>query len=376
MRTRVLVIGAGIAGASAAYHLSDLCDVTVIESEGHAGFHSTGRSAAVLSTTSGNPLQCLLAEASRDFFLKPPVGFTNQHLTHPRGLLWIACSKSSQSKLDRLVSRDQLTSKTSRRITLEECRRLMPGFRNESIATGGVLEPDCISIDVAEFLAGYLRLARANSVKFIFDSRFTRALRIKAGKYRWKVVTTKGELFFDAIVNAAGAWSDEVAVLAGIPKIGLQAYKRTVCTLKLDSDLDTWPLVMDIDSQIYFEPISGGLLVSLSEENPVIAGDAKPDEIDIALMLDRLKNTLNFNIGRPTSAWAGLRTFATDKLPVVGPDATDESFFWYSAQGGAGIKTAPALSTILRATFLDVELPEMLIENSISKDTFSSSRFK
>ncbi len=375
MRPRVLVIGAGIAGASAAYQLSDLCDVTVIEVEGHAGFHSTGRSAAVLSTTSGNSLQCLLAEASRDFFLKPPAGFTDLSLTHPRGLLWIACNESSQNKLDRIVSRDQLTSRTSRRITREDCGSLILGFRNESIISGGVLEPDCISIDVAEFLAGYLRLAKANSVKLIFDSKFVRALKVKEKSQRWKVVTTKGELFVDAIVNAAGAWSDEVAALAGIPKIGLQAYKRTACTINLDSNQITWPLVMDVDSQIYFEPISGGLLVSLSEENPVIAGDAKPDEIDIALMLDRLKNTLNYNIGRPTSAWAGLRTFATDKLPVVGPDATDETFFWYSAQGGAGIKTAPALSAILRATFFEVELPEIFIENSISKDTFSSSRF-
>lgn len=375
VRPRVLIVGAGIAGASAAYQLSDLCDVIVIESEGQAGFHSTGRSAAVLSTTSGNPLQCLLAEASRDFFLNPPVGFTSQPLTRPRGLLWIDCNESSQNKLDRFVSRDQITSKTSRRIMSEDCKKLITGFRNEPIAAGGVLEPGCISIDVAEFLAGYLRLARANSVKFIFDSTFTRALKIKASKHGWKVVTTKDELFVDAIVNASGAWSDEVAILSGIPKIGLQPYKRTACTIKLESGLDSWPLVMDINSHIYFEPISGGLLVSLAEETPEIAGDAKPDELDVALMLDRLKNILNYNIGRPTSTWAGLRTFATDKLPVVGPDSTDETFFWYSAQGGAGIKTAPALSTILRATFLDKELPDMFSQNSISKDLFSSSRF-
>ena len=375
MKPLVLVVGAGIAGASAAYQLSDSCYVTVIEAEGHAGFHSTGRSAAVLSTTSGHPLQCLLADVSRDFFFKPPVGFTDQLLTRPRGLLWIACNENSQNKLDELVSRDLVTSRTSHRIDSEGCKKLVLGFRSGSIATGGVFEPGCVSIDVAEFLAGYMRLARSNSVNFIFDSKFTSAQKVKASRHKWKVTTNKGELFVDVIVNAAGAWSDEVAELSGIPKIGLQSYKRTACTIRLDSNLDACPLVMDIDSQIYFEPTSGGLLVSLAEENPHIAADTKPDEIDIALMLDRLKNTLNYNIGRPISAWAGLRTFAPDRLPVVGPDSTDETFFWYSAQGGAGIKTAPALSAILRAAFLDLELSDVDGINSISKDLFFPSRF-
>lgn len=372
MKPKALIIGTGIAGASAAYHLSQSHSVTVIESEVNAGLHSTGRSAASLSTTSGLPEVCALAEASRDFLVRPPNEFTEIELTSPKGLLWIGRDSSDNVSLNELSSRNGEGIPRAQRIEPSQCKQILPELRDEAISAGGVWEPDCLSIDVAELLLGYIRSAKANGAYFHFDTSFISANQ--TGSSTWQVRTSQGQIEADILVNAAGAWSDSVAEKSGLHAIPLQPYRRTAALVKTPTFVSNWPLTMDIGSRVYFEPESGGLLFSLSEETPRPAEDCKPEEEDVALALDRLAECVDFQGRYVIQSWAGLRVFASDRLPVIGADPQSESFFWIAGQGGSGIKTAPAVAEVLCAVINDVPLSHYMRHLGISKTSFSPSR--
>ena len=348
MKPRVVVIGGGIAGAAAAWHLAADCEVVIVEQENQFGFHSTGRSAATLSSTSGLPVVCALAEASRPFLESPPEGFCDFALTGPRGLLWIGRDADDSRRLDAM--QELVTSgvaPTSGRVDADGARQLLPALTAEAVAAGGFWEPDAKSIDVALLLQSFVSGARKRGVETYTDHCMLEALRMRHKSGRWRIDIDGFELEADYVVNAAGAWADVVADRAGVRPLGLRPFRRTAFISPTTADIESWPLVMDIGNRFYFEPEAGGLLVSPSEETLTEPGDAQPDEIDVAIGLDRVNEALTTPLRSVRRAWAGLRTFATDRVPVVGRDANNDTFIWLAGQGGAGIKVAPALGEIV-----------------------------
>ncbi|MFZ9697045.1 MAG: NAD(P)/FAD-dependent oxidoreductase [Ilumatobacteraceae bacterium] len=375
MRPRVVVIGGGIAGASAAWHLAESCDVSLVEQESQFGFHATGRSAATLSSTSGLPIVCALAEASRSFLTEPPSGFCDHPLLGPRGLLWIGRDNHDQLKLDSMSGLVTTgVAPTARRVDSDEARRIAPALVADAVSAGGFFEPDAKSIDVALLLQSYLASGRHRGVECYTSRRMLEALRLRHRSGLWRIDIDGFALEADFVVNAGGAWGDDVAVRAGVAPIGLQPFKRTAFISPTNFDTSSWPLVMDIGNRFYFEPEAGGLLISPSEETPSDPCDAQADELDIAIALDAVNGSLTTPIRSVRRSWAGLRTFAVDRVPVVGRDQANDTFIWLAGQGGAGIKIAPALGVII-ASIVTGEHVDPLDVFGESVDSLSPARF-
>ncbi|HEY8546458.1 MAG TPA: FAD-binding oxidoreductase [Acidimicrobiales bacterium] len=375
--TSVVVVGGGIAGASAAWALAaGGADVALVEQELQPGHHATGRSAAVTNETVGHPVVGALARAGRPFLEDPPPGFVDHPLLAPRGLLWVA---EDPAALDALASAGSVAAgpgpAPARRVGPDEVRRLVPELRPEWAAAGGVHEPDARSIDVAALLQGYLRGLRRRGGRVRTGCRVTGLARDATGWTLTVAVAAGGDgdgradgpaerLRCDVVVDAAGAWGDVVAAQAGVRPVGLAPLRRTACIVAVPAghDVARWPLVMDAGGTFYAEPEPGGLLLSPADETPTDPGDARPDELDVALALDRLRAATTLPVRSVRRAWAGLRTFAPDRVPVAGfaPDAP--GFYWLVGQGGGGIKTAPALAALAAADILgaplDLDLPD------------------
>lgn len=368
----VVVIGGGIAGASAAWALAERASVVLVEQAPTAGYHATGRSASVLSETSGHSLVCALAAASRAFFEAPPSDFADHPLLSPRGLLWVG-QESDVDALDHLAARAQAVAPTVRRLTPTETLELVPHFRPEAVAGGATFEPDAMAIDTDALLQGYLRGLRRRG-GHVFTS--TTAIELSRSADGWTVVC-EGRVF-DApvVVNAAGAWGDVVAASAGVAPLGLEPRRRTACLAVL-ADVDpTWPLVMDVAGRYYAEPESGGLLVSPADESPSEPCDAQAEELDVALALDRLGEATSLPLRSVRRAWAGLRTFSPDGAPVVGEDPEAPGFFWLVGQAGAGIKTAPAMAALLATLVRGESLPHELADRSVTAADLSPARLR
>lgn len=366
----IVVIGAGIAGASAAYSLAaKFSNVRLIELEPQPGLHATGRSAAILSETSGLWEVCALAVASRSFLTTPPDDFTNRNLLSKRGLLWVGKQRQSQAR-DALVAAAQRVAVEFEELDAEAACGLVPVLRNDWVGTA-FYEPNAMSIDVASLLNNYVGGFRARGG---IVSTSTPALALSRTTSGWKIDTGTSTVHCDVVVNAAGAWADDVAVRAGIRPLGLQPYLRTAFTFPVDAASE-WPLVMDVDGHFYFEPEPPGVLASPSEETPIDACDAQPDEVSMARAVDALSESTTLVVRGVRSRWAGLRTFAPDRLPVVGPDSSATDFFWLAGQGGAGIKTAPALASATASLIDGSGWPPELDRLGVPEAALSPSRF-
>lgn len=342
----VVVVGAGIAGAGAAGELSTTRSVVLLEREQQPAQHASGRSASVLSETSGLPIVCALARLSRPFFESPPDAFAEHPLLSPRGLVWVG-EAGDVAALDALAERAATVAPTARRLDVAETRRLLPTFDAAAIAGGAVHEPDAMAIDTAAVIAGYLRMLRRNGGTVATGAEAITLRREPNGT--WNVDTPSGAWRAGAVVDAAGAWADVVAGRAGLPPLGLVALRRTAAISPVAGDIHDWPLVMDVAGRYYCEPDPGGLLVSPADETPVEPCDAQPDELDVALALERVGAASGQPLRSIRRAWAGLRTFAPDRIPVLGVDPVAPGFWWLAGQGGAGIKTAPAMARLLVA---------------------------
>lgn len=372
-RRRVAVVGGGIAGASAAWALAPDHDVTLFETEDQLGQHATGRSAAVLSETSGTRAMCALARASRPFFERPPDGFTPVPLTGPRGLLWIARRGDEEHLAPIVAVAGSGVAPTARPVTAEEAQRLVPALRAEAVAGGAFFEPDARTIDVAALLDAFGRGAQRRGAEL------RRCVEVRAATRRdgggWELDTTAGPFSADVLVDAAGAWADVVAERAGVAPLGLQPLRRTACLVPAGDDVRGWPLVMDAAGRVYFEPEAGGLLLSPADEHPSEPGDARPEELDVAWALHVLEETTTLAVRSVRRAWAGLRTFAPDRAPVVGWDPVTPDFLWVAGQGGAGIKTAPAIAALVAALVGARDTPAELADVGLTADELSPARF-
>ena len=367
----VCIIGGGIAGAGAAYEIAAFASVILIERERHCGLHATGRSAASFSETYGNSTIRRLALASRGFLAVPPTGFCDYPLLKPRGTITIARADQTDL-LAEALERARALVPTVARLAPAEALARVPILRPEAVAAA-MIEPHAMEIDVDSLHRGFLRGAVKRGARIVVGAGVTAIERSSGG---WRVATSAGESEAAIVVDAAGAWADEIAELAGLRPLGLVPKRRTALHVPAPAGLDIapWPLVDDIGESFYFKPDAGQIFVSPADGTPSPAIDAYPDDLDVAVAVDRFERATTLDVRRVSRAWAGLRTFAPHGSPVVGPDPAAESFFWLAGQGGYGIKTAPALSRACAALIRREPLPDDLQRLGVTARELSPSR--
>lgn len=370
-RCDFLVIGAGMAGASAAYWLAERGRVVVLEQEDAAGYHSTGRSAAMYMETYGGPLTRGLTTAGRAFLADPPSGFADSPLLSPQQVLYIGRADQLEA-LDRLY--DENSPRVPSLVRLDAAEALgQPVPLREDYVAGGVLEPESLEIDVAALHQGYLRGLRARGGRLLTEARVSALAR---NDDLWHAETPVGAFAAPVVINAAGAWCDAVAALAGVAPLGLEPKRRTAFIFDgpADGGVDRWPMVHDIDDAFYLKPDAGRLLGSPADETPSDPCDAYPEELDIAVGADRIMQAMTLEIRHIRNKWAGLRSFVRDRQPVAGFDVAAEGFFWLAGQGGAGIMTAPALGAITAAVAAGDPVPEDAATRGVTAAQLGPSR--
>ena len=352
-----LIVGAGIAGASLAYELGDTHAVTLLEAEDQPGYHATGRSAAFFSEIYGNATIRALTGASRAFFEQPPTGFSESPLLEPCDCVIVAGPNELEELREQYAELRQRVAGLSLE-SAEFAIERVPVLRPSGVA-GCLWEKDTQRIDVHAVLQGYLRGFRRRGGQLVTRARVEAASRDRGA---WSVQTTAGEYRGRILVNAAGAWADQVAALAGAVPLDLQPLRRTVCVIETETPVNCggWAAVSDLSESFYCIPEAGRLLLSPADETPVPAGDAYPDDLDVAVAVDRFEAATTARVRRVTQQWAGLRTFAPDRSPVVGFDPAVDGFFWLAGQGGYGIQTAPALSQLAAALLQRQPVPRDL----------------
>jgi D-arginine dehydrogenase len=336
-----IVIGAGIAGATVAAHLARDRRVALIEAEEAAGYHSTGRSAAIWILNYGPPDVRMLTGLSRPFFEQPPPGFTDSPILHHRPVVFVAPTEQVPD-LDALIA----AGSGVREAPVDEIRQLLPALR-PGYAAKAAIEDDAFDMDVAALHQGFLRQLRALGGTLALRSRTGRIER-RGGK--WHVATTGGgEFAAEIIVDAAGAWGDEVAAQAGVAKLGLMPKRRTGCIIDpAPWQPADWPLIMDAGYTWYARPEARTkLMVSPQDETDIHPHDVQPDELDVAIAIDRMQQALDIEVRRVEHSWAGLRTFTSDGSLAFGWAADAPGFFWVVGQGGYGIQTSPAAGKLV-----------------------------
>ena len=369
----VIIVGGGIAGAGAAYEIAAFASVVLLERETRCGYHSTGRSAASFTENYGNTMVRRLAIASRAFLDKPPPGFCEHALLTPLPVMTIARTDQLpllQQQLDQ--ARALVPSIT--RIDAAEALSKVPILRADYIA-GAFVEPHAMEIDVHGLHQGFLQGARGRGARLVVDAGVT---AIEHRSERWWVTTPAGIYAAPVIVNAAGAWADAVADMAGVRPVGLIPKRRTAFTVPVPAGLSVrnWPMIDDVAEEFYFKPDAGGLFVSPADATPSAPLDVYPDDLDVAAGVERLERATTLNVTRVSHSWAGLRTFARDASPVVGLDGAVGGFFWLAGQGGYGIKTSPALSRACAALVRGRPLPDDLSRLGIRADELSPDRLR
>ncbi len=361
-RYDIAIIGAGMAGASLAAELAPHASVVVLEAEDRPGYHATGRSAAFWEECYGGPDVVPLTLASGPYLRER--GFLAQ-----RGALYVGRDEDC-SALDHFMMRFANSGATIERLHAAELAQRLPGLRPEW--TGAVWEPACADIDVGALHAHYLTAMRKGGVRLVTRASLAAASRTGDG---WRLKTTGGtEFAADLLVNASGAWADDVARIAGVNPIGIEPKRRTVAQLRIDPlpprDL---PLVLDISGKFYFRPESGRLWLSPHDEEPSPPCDAAPEELAVATAIARLEQVVDWRIEQVEHKWAGLRSFAPDRLPVYGPDPRNAGFFWFAGQGGFGIQTAPAAARLGAQIILG--LPHDDMTQTLDRSRYSPDRF-
>ena len=367
------IIGGGIAGASVAAHLVRHGRVVILERESQPGYHATGRSAAMFTETYGNHTIRALTRASRAFLETPPDGFADHPLLRPRGLMLAAPADRSAALAGQYDALRALCPDL-RRLDGAQARALVPSLRPGAIVTA-LLEPNAREIDVHALLGGYLAMSRAAGGEILTDAEVT-ALHRAGGA--WIIDTRAGRISAPVVINAAGAWADEIAGIAGLEPIGITPKRRTAFIVDLPSQYEgaDWPLTILADESLYFRPEAGRLLVSPADETPSPPCDAQPEEYDVALGVERLTHLTDIAVGRVAHKWAGLRSFAEDKCPVVGFDPAAEGFFWLAGQGGYGVHTCDAMARLSCELAMSSAIPGDIASLGVSTADLSPARLR
>ncbi|HET6236588.1 MAG TPA: FAD-binding oxidoreductase [Acetobacteraceae bacterium] len=337
----IVVVGAGMAGSTAAAHLAPHKRVALVEAEDAPGYHTTGRSAAIWMLNYGPPDVRVLTGLSRDFLQAPPAGFAEHPLVSHRTVIFLA-PEEQRAQLDQMLAEGiGLQS-----LTVEAACKMVPALRPD-YAVACAIEHDGFDLDVAAIQQGFLRQLRAAGGTLALRSRAGQIERRAGG---WDVHTSTGVVFHaPVIINASGAWGDEVAAIAGVRKLGLTPCRRTAAIIDPSPfEAEHWPMINDCAHTWYARPEARTrLMVSPADETPMDPQDIQPDELDIAIGIDRMQQALDIEVRRVERSWAGLRTFTPDRSLAFGWDATAEGFFWCVGQGGYGIQTSPAAGRLV-----------------------------
>lgn len=351
--TDFLVIGGGIAGASAASELAEHADVTLLESESAPGYHSTGRSAAYFANSYGNEVVRTITRASEAFLITPPAGFSDVALLHARGRITVGREDQLASLEVMVAHGDNLEL-----VGADEVRRRVEILENVAF---GVYEAKGADIDVDALLQGFLRRFRERGGELKTSQQVTSLQQVDGG---WRVSTEDGEYSTPVVINAAGAWADQVANMAGLQGLNIEPKRRTAILIDVPGgrDASDWPMVIDVDEQFYFKADTGQLLVSPADETPSPACDAQPEELDIAIAVDRFTTATGQKVSKVNHSWAGLRSFAPDRTFIAGIDPRATGFFWLAGQGGYGVQSSPGMARIVNHLVTGAELEPALVE--------------
>ncbi len=368
-----VVVGGGIAGAAAAYRLADHGSVVVLEREATCGYHSSGRSAAVFTECYGLGTGRRLAIAGRSFLEDPPEGFTEHPLVSPRPLLFVA-REDQMPALQAAYEEAAVLVPSARVLDAAGVRRMCPLLRPDYVA-GGMLEPGAMDIDVHALHYGFLRGARRRGALVRTEAPVEQLQQRDSG---WLIGAGGLRLAGGVVVNAAGAWCDLVAGLAGAAPLELVPMRRTVFTFEPPPGTDhrNWPMVVDVDERFYLKPEGPHLLASPADETPMEPVDVRHDELDVAVAIDRVQAAFDLEIRHVKRAWAGLRSFVADRSPVAGMDPDVPGFFWLAGQGGVGIKTSPAMGEAAAELITKGRLPATLRKAGLAAGDLAPERLR
>jgi D-arginine dehydrogenase len=368
-----VIVGAGIAGASFAHALAAHARVLLLERESLPGAHSTGRSAAMFMASYGPPQVRALTRASRASYQRPPADFADTPILGARGALYAAW-QGQQAALEQLLRELRATGSVVERIDAAECLQRVPVLRSEGLL-GGVFEVDAMDIDVHALHQGYLRGFKRAGGTLWCDAELQRA---DTAGGRWTIALADGrQVRSRTLVNAAGAWADEVARRCGAPPLGIQPKRRSAFTFAPPAGVDArhWPCVADVDERWYFKPDAAALLGSPANADPVPPHDVMPEELDIASGIAAIEAHTTLTIRRPARTWAGLRSFTPDGELAIGWDAQRTAFFWLAGQGGYGIQSAAGAAQLALSIWLGATLPEPLRAQGLQVHAIEPSRF-
>ncbi|MBU90334.1 hypothetical protein CMO94_02230 [Candidatus Woesearchaeota archaeon] len=339
----VIVLGSGIAGISLGSELSNYLDVCVLEKEKLTSYHSTGRSIAFYIESYGSEEIRKLTTASKEFFYDLSKNNLNNGILKKTGMLHIA-NKNQKKKLQCLYNNLIKINKNFTIFNKLKTIELLPCL-NEKYIDSSIYDSEASEIDIHPLYNFYLKKLKKNNGKIITDIQTNKFI---FNDNKWKIITNSEDFNAKIVVNAAGAWCDLIAENIGTKKINLIPKKRTVfCFKPINTAINNeWPLANDIEENFYFKIDNNTVIASPEDETPTVPHDAQPDDYDIAIGIDRIKNATNFNFNTILNKWAGLRSFVKDNNPVIGFDSHINNFFWFAGQGGYGIQIAPALAKI------------------------------
>ena len=362
-----------MAGCSLAYELARSARVCLLEAESRPGLHATSRSAALFAASYGGREIRAITRASRAFFDHPPSGFSDHPLLLERDCLYIARADQS-ARLGEMVATLHASGGKIAVISRQEAFRRVPLLRKDYLCAAA-LDSDAMDIDVHALHQGFLRGARAAGAILMTNSKID-DVQHRSGV--WSIALKEGLVSAPVLINAAGAWADEVAELCGALPLGLRPLRRTALLIDPPDGIDIrrWPAVIDVDETFYFKPDATRLLLSPADETPQGPGDAQPEELDVAVAVDRLQTAVDIEVRRVSHSWAGLRTFAPDRVPVLGFDPHVAGFFWCAGQGGYGIQTAPARARMAAALVKHETLPADIAAEGLQTADLAPQRFK
>ena len=348
----IAIVGAGVAGLSVAYFLAPHAKVVVLERESQAAYHSSGRSAAMYIEGYENHVVRELTKAGRDFFFSPSEGFADNELVSPCGGL-TAAGPGEGDGLQRYLDAWQPMCPELVSISPQETLDIVPILRKTWVS-GAAYDPSWHKIDVHELLTGYQRGLRQHGGELVTNAEVK---SLQQASNAWTIDAGGQTITADIVVNAAGAWANQVAALAGVESIPLTPMRRSAAIVAAPAGAEKWPLVHTIGEDLYFKPESPGLMVCPQDETPSEPMDAFPVDLDIAIALDHFQQIAEHKVERVMHQWAGLRTFAPDRYPAMGFANSVKGFFWLAGQGGFGVQTSPGLGKHAADVLLGREQP-------------------
>lgn len=364
-----VIVGGGIAGVSLAAELAPHGRTLVLEQESALGYHATGRSATVLAPFYGAPAVRALTQASLSTLLEAE--FDGHRISHRKGMVMVELP-GQDGALEAFLN-DPARLGNARAATVDEAMARVPILRREAIVRA-CWEPDLWALDADGLLQGYRRRARAAGAQFRLDAGVTALERHGSS---WRLTAAGSTELAGTVVNAAGAWADSLATRAGLRPLGLQPKRRTALTVPAPAghDVQGWPAVIDMAETRYFKPDAGALMLSLADETDSPPCDAWADDEDVATAVDRVQQMADLPVARVIATWAGLRTFAPDRVPVVGWATDSERFLWLAGQGGYGLQTAPAMAQLAASIVLGTALPPTLSTSQVNPAALAPDRF-